>query len=71
MKRFIAECLLIILLILVSTQAFSNESIYGTQMDVSYDSFASNFALQCSNFCIQLITIFFQIFYIFVTQWIG
>lgn len=71
MKRFVAECLLIIICMIVSIHVFTTKDITYASQVVTYDSFASIAALKCSQFMIAVIEFFFQMFYILITQWIG
>ena len=70
MKRFIIDFILILILVLISTQIVHEDFTMKTQCIMLLDNHASDLALKCSMFVIQMIEIFFQLLYILITQWI-
>ena len=71
MKRFMIDLSLILLLILLSTQVSVQDFHQYSNVTLTFDNRASQLALQCSELIVKVFEIFFQLFYILITQWIG
>lgn len=71
MKRFMIDLSLILLLILLSTQVSVQDFHQYSNVTLTFDNHASQLALQCSELIVKVVEIFFQLFYILITQWIG
>lgn len=71
MKRFMIDLSLILLLILLSTQVSVQDFHQYSNVTLTFDNPASQLALQCSELIVKVVEIFFQLFYILITQWIG
>lgn len=71
MKRFVIDLSLILLLMLLSTQVSIQDLYQPSNGTLTFDNRASDLALQCSLLIVKVVEIFFQLFYILITQWIG
>lgn len=72
MKRFILDMGLVLVLIWFSIYLWNQDH---PQMaytaKIIHDNQASKLALQCSEICIAGLRLFFDLFYILFTRWIG
>ena len=71
MKRFIIDSILFIIFICFSFYVFNQDQSIPYEKTIIYNHSASTLALKCSKFIVEMIRLFFHLFYILITQWIG